>query len=167
MLKWLSGCTRMDAREMHLRFQMLLSVNNSRLFQWLHENGCPRDESACCAAAVVGHLEVLEWLHEHGCPWDNYTSGAASAGGRLEILQWLRLKRCPWSADSCEVWSCARTELALANGCPWDDQAIVLMKTNSNPVVQQCFRDNRSDMRIEDENVAAALSQIQLLFRAT
>ena len=32
--------------------------------KYLHENGCPWDESACAAAAFCEHLECLKYLHE-------------------------------------------------------------------------------------------------------
>ncbi len=57
--------------------------------KYLHENGCPWDESACDAAVEGGHLECLKYLHENGCAWDEDTCTAAAEGGHLECLKYL------------------------------------------------------------------------------
>ena len=48
------------------------AAENGRLevLQYLHENGCPWNQSTCSNAAENGHLEVLKYLHENGCPCD-------------------------------------------------------------------------------------------------
>ena len=38
------------------------------VLQYLHENGCPWDETTCSEAASGGHLECLKYAHENGCP---------------------------------------------------------------------------------------------------
>jgi len=39
------------------------------ILKYLHENGCPWDDSANYAAIQYNHSEILKYLYEHGCQW--------------------------------------------------------------------------------------------------
>ena len=65
---------------------------------------CPWDASACSAAALGGHLDVVKFLRQDPpCPWNGRTCSSAAKGGRLEILVWLRNHGCPWNAKDCAL----------------------------------------------------------------
>ncbi|PNG99407.1 Ankyrin repeat domain-containing protein, partial [Tetrabaena socialis] len=68
------------------------------LLAWLHEHGCPWEESVFAEAAAVGSEEELEWLAVHGCPMvahgDPYLQ-ALRNGGR-PMMHCLRRLGCPW-----------------------------------------------------------------------
>ena len=66
--------------------------DNLEVLKYLHERGCPWDETACAAAAQHDNLEVLKFLHERGCPWDERTCDAASG----ELLEWAIDHGCPF-----------------------------------------------------------------------
>ena len=51
----------------------------------------------CTAAARRGHLERLKYLHENGCPWDESTCEAAAEGGHLECFKYLHENGRPWN----------------------------------------------------------------------
>ena len=67
--------------------------------KYVHENGCPWDESTCEAAARCGHLECLQYAHENGCPWDEWVCHEAAKGGHLECLKYAHENRCPTLGD--------------------------------------------------------------------
>ena len=64
---------------------------------YLHEEGCPWNETTCEKAARNGHLDILKYLHEEGCPWDESTCKAAAMNGHLDCLIYLRENGCPWN----------------------------------------------------------------------
>jgi hypothetical protein len=68
---------------------------NREVLEWLHNTGCPWQETAC-AAARGGHLDELQWAREHGCPWNAWTCAYAARSGHLHVLQWAREHHCPW-----------------------------------------------------------------------
>ena len=73
------------------------------MLKYLHENGCPWNETTCERAAANGHLDVLKYLHENGCPWDERTCASAAANG-YQVLKYLLENECPWDW---RTWTCA------------------------------------------------------------
>jgi hypothetical protein len=55
--------------------------------QWLKEEGCPWNETACSAAASNGHLGLLQWLRKEGCPWNKNTTNLAGERNHTEVLR--------------------------------------------------------------------------------
>tara|TARA_Y100001954_G_scaffold48069_1_gene50545 strand:- start:32 stop:571 length:540 start_codon:yes stop_codon:yes gene_type:complete len=112
--------------------------------KYLHENGCPWDESACAAAAFWGHLERLKYLHENECPWNERTCEAAASGGWLECLKYAHENGCPWDEETCAAAAegdmvpfeghleCLK--YAHENGCPMfgDDRYYEIMQLYEN-----------------------------------
>ena len=64
---------------------------------YLHEHGCPWDESTCEKAAEYGMLINLTYAHEHGCPWDESATTAAAGNGRPKCLKYLYENGCHWN----------------------------------------------------------------------
>lgn len=60
-----------------------------RILQWLHENGCPWNESICHNAVLHGRLEILKFAYENGLSFDDWTRYFAAQNGELEILKWM------------------------------------------------------------------------------
>ena len=93
------------------------------VLKWLHNTGCPWNES-CYAAAAGGHLEVVNWLHSTGCTWNEWTCYAAAAGGHLEVVKWLHNAGCPWDSATCGAAASgghlATLQWTREHGCPWD-----------------------------------------------
>jgi hypothetical protein len=69
--------------------------------QYLHEQGCPWDESTCSIAARFGNLDCLRYAHEHGCPWNSYTCHAAIQGGHLDCLRYAYENGCLINDNGC------------------------------------------------------------------
>ena len=110
------------------RFCSRVALNgNLDLLKYLHENGCPWDQSTCTCASLVGHLECLQYAHENECPWDEDTCKYAAEKGHLECLKYLHENGCPWDEDTCE--GAARNghleclKYLHDKGCPWDGMA--------------------------------------------
>lgn len=54
-------------------FSCLYAVfNKFDCVKYLLENGAPKDETVCNAAARNGRLEILKYVKEKGCPWGYY-----------------------------------------------------------------------------------------------
>ena len=70
----------------------MLPERSPRGLKYAHENGCPRSEWTCYAAAQGGHLECLKYARESGYPWDEWTCYAAAEKGHLECLKYLHEK---------------------------------------------------------------------------
>ena len=105
------------------RFCSRVALNgNLDLLKYLHENGCPWDQSTCTCASLVGHLECLQYAHENECPWDEDTCKYAAEKGHLECLKYLHENGCPWDEDTCsEAAKNGHIEClkyAHENGCP-------------------------------------------------
>jgi len=49
------------------------------------ESKCPWHEN-CLFASYNGHLECLKYLHENGCPWNESSCQQASMYGKLRCL---------------------------------------------------------------------------------
>ena len=49
-----------------------------KVLQYMKDNGCPIDNTACDAAARKGNLQLLKWLRENGFPWDSDTTKEAA-----------------------------------------------------------------------------------------
>ena len=63
---------------------------NLEMVKYCVANECPIDESACAAAAIGGHLELLKHLREEvEAPWDFFTAILAAKYGHLHILEYL------------------------------------------------------------------------------
>ena len=56
--------------------------------RYLHENGCPWDETVSYYAARAGNVSFLRYLHENGCPWDSRTTTDASMYGNFSCLRY-------------------------------------------------------------------------------
>ena len=81
------------------RFCWRMAQNgNLELLQFLHENGCPWDESTCSGAAHYGHVGCLKYAHENGCPWNSFTCLCAATNGHLECLRYAHENGCPGSS---------------------------------------------------------------------
>lgn len=52
--------------------------------QYLVEKGYTMDTSHTMRAAASGNLRILKWLHEHGCPWDESTTAFAAGWVRKD-----------------------------------------------------------------------------------
>ncbi len=107
------------------RFCSRVALNgNLDLLKYLHENGCPWDQSTCTCASLVGHLECLQYAHEKECPWDEITCHYAVENGNLECLKYAHENGCPWDkwtcADAAKTGHLECLKYAHENGCPWD-----------------------------------------------
>jgi hypothetical protein len=63
------------------------------LLQYLRAHRCPWSETAACAAAAGGHLNVLRWMDEQGGPAaraGTFIALAAAGAGQVGVLAWLR-----------------------------------------------------------------------------
>lgn len=49
-------------------------------------------------AAGDGNLVCMKWLHDNGCPWDESVFSAST--GNLEIMKWLKNNKCSWDEDT-------------------------------------------------------------------
>ena len=119
----LSGCEKTDAHGTKIRQAQLHYNGHLSTVKWAHENGCPRDQETCSAAAAMyGELEILRWLRAHGCPWNTGTCANAANQGRLEAVG--ATKRMPLQ-HFCGAYCCRRIKLLTlkTHGCPWDEEA--------------------------------------------
>ena len=109
------------------RFCWRMAQNgNLELLQFLHENGCPWNESTCSGAAHYGHVGCLKYAHENRCPWDKGTCACAAYNGHLECLKYLHENGCPWHEYTCEYAAknghLECLQYAHENGCPWNER---------------------------------------------
>jgi hypothetical protein len=119
-------------------FSMAVKYGHAHIVQYLHENGCPRDEKACCyataeyghvailqfaaskkykswmdssmltTAAEYGQIAILKWVHYRGLVGHWQVCMAAAKNGHLVLLQWLHANGYPWN-----TWTCSK---AAKNG---------------------------------------------------
>ena len=120
------------------RFCSRMALNgNLDLLKYLHENGCPWDQSTCTCASLVGHLECLQYAHENECPWDEDTCKYAAEKGHLECLKYLHENGCPWDEDTCsnaaKFGHLECLKYAHENGCPWDEKTCSNAAYNDHP----------------------------------
>jgi len=59
------------------------------MLRWLHENGCPWDETIAESAAAIGHLTILKYLYENGCDLGGILEHAVK-NNRFGIIEWIR-----------------------------------------------------------------------------
>ncbi len=125
------------------------SQGNLEMVKYCVANECPIDESACAAAAIGGHLEVLKYLREEAkVPWDRHTANWAALTGHLHILEYLVERK----YDKYCEWACM---LAARNGhldclkylhetakSPWDEKAVREAHKNNQPECVQYLLDN-------------------------
>jgi hypothetical protein len=78
--------------------------NNLESLRYLHENGCPWDENATCYAAIQNSLDCLQYLHENGCPFQKTTCYYAAYFGMLDCLRYAYEHGCPWVVDIYGLW---------------------------------------------------------------
>ncbi|XP_050438601.1 ankyrin repeat and SOCS box protein 12-like isoform X4 [Adelges cooleyi] len=60
-------------------------------------------EEICAAASSNGHLECLKYLHENGCPWNETTTLNAVSYGHLECLRYAIQNGCPYDTEKVEI----------------------------------------------------------------
>ena len=104
---------------------------NLEMVKYCVANECPIDESACAAAAIGGHLEVLKHLREEvEAPWDFFTAILAAKYGHLHILEYLVERKydqyseyaCMYAAEKGHL-DCLRYLHETAKA-PWDYMAV-------------------------------------------
>lgn len=100
---------------------------NVECLKYLHDNGCPWNESSCIAAASegnLGNLENLKYFHENGCPWNEQTSKAAVRIGDINCLKYLHENGCLWNLQTMRVavekGKIESVKYMHENGCEWD-----------------------------------------------
>ena len=122
---------------------------NLEMVKYCVANECPIDESACAAAAIGGHLEVLKHLREEvEAPWDFFTAILAAKYGHLHILEYLvERKYDKYCERACQF--------AAANGhldclkylhetakAPWDSLAVRYAHDYNHTKCLQYLLDN-------------------------
>ncbi|PNH10621.1 Superoxide dismutase [Mn], mitochondrial, partial [Tetrabaena socialis] len=106
VVAWLveaQGADKVLSAEM---FASAARSGNMELLAWLHDRGCPWDESVFAAAAHTGCEEQLEWLAGRGCPMgeDGEPYAWAAKNGDLATLSCLQRLGCPLGPDSGSVF---------------------------------------------------------------
>jgi hypothetical protein len=91
-----------------------------------------------CAAAKVGHLEMVQYLHSQRCPWDTSVCAAAAAGDHREVLMWLKDNGYAWTDSVSNAAAYAGNANLLRwlidAGCAWKDEAIIKGALHSNNI---------------------------------
>jgi hypothetical protein len=59
------------------------------------------------AAAQCGHTELCQWLCDQGCEWDSSACSFAAAAGEVETLDWLLTNGCPCDAGRLVLLTCS------------------------------------------------------------
>ena len=59
-----------------------------RLLKWTRENNRDWSTDTCITAAANGHLPALKYLHENGCPWDDTALHYAAYNKRWDCFQY-------------------------------------------------------------------------------
>ncbi|CAB9496249.1 ankyrin repeat protein [Seminavis robusta] len=166
------------------------------MLQWLRSNGCPWDETTCAAAAEGGHFEILKWARENGCPWTSDTCARAAKTGHLDILKWARANGCPWDEWTCayaaenghleilkwarengcpghqihvpvlQNWTFGYSEVARANGCPWDESTCARAAGNGHLEILKWARENGCPWNIFTCSGAAQGGHLEILMWA-
>ncbi|PNH10598.1 Ankyrin repeat domain-containing protein [Tetrabaena socialis] len=75
------------------------------------------------SAAESGNMELLVWLHDRGCPWDESVFSVAGNTGCEEQLEWLAARGCPMGDGEPYAWAARNGDLATLRclqhlGCP-------------------------------------------------
>jgi hypothetical protein len=115
-------------------------------YKWPAPNYLVLEYHKCSLAAGGGHLGCLEYLHEHGCPWNESTCHWAARGGHLECLKYAHEHGCPWNEDTCRAAAQnGHTEClkyAHEHGCPWDERTCIKAVQNGHDDCLKYARDN-------------------------
>ncbi|PNH10613.1 Ankyrin repeat domain-containing protein, partial [Tetrabaena socialis] len=101
-------------------FALAARSGKMELLAWLHDRGCPWDESVFVAAADTGCEEQLEWLAARGCPMGERGNPYvwAARNGDLAVLTCLQRLGCPLGPNSRRVFVRAiHCRQALPNSC--------------------------------------------------
>ncbi len=125
------------------------SLGNLEMVKYCVANECPIDESACAAAAIGGHLEVLKYLREEAkVPWDRHTANWAALTGHLHILEYLVERKydkyCEWAcvhATATGQLDCLKFLRETAKA-PWDSYSVREAHENNYPECVQYLLDN-------------------------
>ena len=81
-IKWMiSNCLVTKRANWTSIIRAAVRYGNLNCLIYLHEEGCPWDESTCEEAAANEHLDCLHYAHENGCLWNVSTIRAAAANG--------------------------------------------------------------------------------------
>jgi hypothetical protein len=110
MIKWLGKTLGCTAFQVGT-LCAAASIGHLEMVQYLRSQRCRWTESVSAAAAEAGHLDVLTWLQENGFNWTESVSKSAASAGNLDVLKWL-----------------------IDNGCPWDDQSLIDGALHSNSI---------------------------------
>jgi hypothetical protein len=110
MIKWLGKTLGCTAFEVGT-LCAAASIGHLEMVQYLRSQSCRRTESVSESAAEAGHRDVLTWLQENGFEWTESVSKSAASTGNLGLLKWL-----------------------IDNGCPWDDQSLLDGALHSNSI---------------------------------
>ncbi|PNH02498.1 hypothetical protein TSOC_011520 [Tetrabaena socialis] len=93
---------------------------------WLMETqGAALSTNLFCVAAEHGNMELMAWLHEHGCPFDESVFAAAAEAGCEAQLEWLAALGCPMGEDgqpylrALRIGDLATLHCLQRLGCPW------------------------------------------------
>jgi hypothetical protein len=118
--------------------------------KWLHEQGCPYNESTFSAAAFNGNLETLAWLKDRGFSWNHMTFESAASNGDLQVLKWLKEQGCPWNeytfSGAAKKGNLETLVWLKEQGCPIDEKR-AFYKALSNPKLDilKFIHDNASN----------------------
>ncbi|AJF97290.1 ankyrin repeat protein [Pandoravirus inopinatum] len=108
-------------------FEAAADSGHLGVFQYLYENGCPREDwVVTCRLAAKGHAHLVDYALEHGLEWSSQADYAAALGNHLDVLLVARTRGRPWTAKACSG-AAAGGHLDLlkrvrADGCPWSGQ---------------------------------------------
>ena len=72
--------------------------NDLPMLQWMEKNGYYwKVVDVAYYAARKGNIEMLAWIHQQGCPWDETATEEAARNGQFDALNWLIEHGCPYS----------------------------------------------------------------------
>jgi len=106
------------------------------ILQFLHENGCPWDESTFFHAVlrVLRHstssepdLTCLKYAHQHGCPWSREVSMRAIKYDNLPAVEYLHAHGCPFDTEHTALAASNPSILTFlhTSGVPWDESTAI------------------------------------------
>ena len=112
-------------------------------------------KTACCEAALGGHLETLQWLKSLQYPWKETEAIAALAikGGHLDIVKWLYKNECQFPEDCCDYAAMGGSLETLKwlreKGFGWSGEAITHAAGRGHlHILQWLLLEDRNENRI-------------------
>ena len=140
------------------------------ILQWAVDNGVTIIKTACCAAALGGHLETLQWLKALEYPWKETEAISAYAikGGHLKIVKWLYREDCDFPENCCDFAALGGSLEALKwlhkNGFGWSEQAISYAARRGHlDILQWLLLENVHPFSFHLYSTAAANGHFEIL----